>query len=521
MARKKRRVMEKARVTEKYNATFKSTAKNSTKGSEYDTLNRQVAVRKELTDGYIDDLLSSNELSKILLTAPVEDSLKNGFEMIFTTAGEENLEIKQKIEEKMDELNFIEKLKELLVESRKRGYSMLYYIFNDHNNMTDKPVNVNSEMIGINVFTKKDIDTVKFEESKLSPDYGQMVEVKIKDKENNITQTVKIDPSRVELSYQNRTAKEIGTTIFNQLIDRVIIQDTTEWSIGQLIYRATFLKFKTDEATLSEIKRTGIDKKENEINASTFAAIGTSDDIDTVNATGGLDPEKYLNSAATILSIHSSIPKQRLMGNALGSIAGAEEDAKKYAEYLQRFFNTFAVPVIQGFIDKIIVELGYKNVSYEVYLDSLLEKDDLKEAATEEAEAKATNEKLKVIDTTISLMNRVGLNPENNKLKALIQQIKTGEKLTGQHLSELWNSAVVISETSLDIEKEKVGIMTAKSNMIMSISNMAEMSGFSGEKNKIAQLAKIAESENPYEDLIKLLGEKDVVEPESGAGEKT
>ena len=260
MARKRKRSLQPQKLSsnEKFNASFKSTAKNSTKGTEYDTLNRQVAIRKELTDGYIDDLLSSNELSKILLTAPVEDSLKNGFEMIFTTNGEENLEIKQKIEEKMDELNFIEKLKELLVESRKRGYSMLYYIFNDHNNMTDKPVNVNSEMIGINVFTKKDIDTVKFEESKLSPDYGQMVEVKIKDKENNITQTVKIDPSRVELSYQNRTAKEIGTTIFNQLIDRVIIQDTTEWSIGQLIYRATFLKFKTDEATLSEIKRTGI-----------------------------------------------------------------------------------------------------------------------------------------------------------------------------------------------------------------------------------------------------------------------
>lgn len=506
------------RTNEKYNASFRSTAKNSTKGSEFDTLNRQLPVRRQLDDSYIDNLLSSNELAKNLLTAPVEDSLKNNFEITFVKNGKEDIKLRDRVFEKIDELDFIEKLKELLVESRKRGYAMLYYVFNDSDNETKNEVNANSNMIGINVFTKNDISKIEFEKSKLKPNYNQITEVKIMDITGEMSERleeVEIHPSRLDLAYQNRTQTEVGTTIFNQLIDRVIIQDTTEWSIGQLIYRAVFLKYKTDEATLEKLKKSGIDKKENEINTSTFAAIGSNDDIDAVNSTAGLDPEKYLNAAATILSMHSNIPKQRLMGNALGSIAGAEEDAKKYAEYLTRFFNTFAVPVINSFIVKILHELGEQNVSFEVYLDSLLEKDDLKEAQTEEAEAKATNQKLLVIQEAIKVMNKVGLNPDPEAAKELVGQIKTGEKLTGQHIAKLWDKANTISQTNLEIEKEQASVMSSKINAINTMSTTIQNTGYAGDKNKIAKIAKIMESENAFEDLMKLLGEEDVTDSQT------
>ena len=524
MAKKKRaRNMYFRNKNEKYNASFRSTAKNSTKGTKLDTLNRQMAVKRELNDKYIDNLLSSNELAKNLLTAPIEDSLKNNFEINFLRNEKEDIKLRDQVFAIMDELNFIEKLKELLVESRKRGYALFYYIYNDRENKTGSLPSANSEIIGINILTKQDISEIKLEQSKLKINYGEIKSLKISDKTDDyIIETVEINPERVELAYQNRTKDKIGTTIFNQLVDRIIIQDTTEWSIGQLIYRAVFLQMKTDESTLNKIEKTGIAFKENEINTSTVAFIGKDDEISSVNSTAGLDPEKYLNSAATILSMHTNIPKQRLMGNALGAIAGAEEDAKKYAEYLTRFFNAFAVPIINGFIDKILNQLGLTDVVYYVYLESLLEKDDLKEAQTEEAEAKATNEKLKVIEETITVMNKVGLNPTSDEVQKLIEQIKTGEKLTGQHLSELWKKATRISETNLDIEKEKSAVITSKANAIMTASNAIQNTGFAGNKNDIAKLAKlIDESKNPFEDLMKILGEKNVIDPKNRNGTQT
>ena len=95
------------RTNEKYNASFRSTAKNSTKGSEFDTLNRQLPVRRQLDDSYIDNLLSSNELAKNLLTAPVEDSLKNNFEITFVKNGKEDIELRDRVFEKIDELDFV------------------------------------------------------------------------------------------------------------------------------------------------------------------------------------------------------------------------------------------------------------------------------------------------------------------------------------------------------------------------------------------------------------------------------
>ena len=61
----------------KYNG-FASNARNSTKGTERDTLNRQIPVKKYLSVEMIDDLIASNEFAKIILNAPIEDVLKNG-----------------------------------------------------------------------------------------------------------------------------------------------------------------------------------------------------------------------------------------------------------------------------------------------------------------------------------------------------------------------------------------------------------------------------------------------------------
>ena len=60
---------------------FASNARNSTKGTTRDTLNRQTPVKRNLSDELIENLVSSNELAKTILNAPIEDVLKNGLKI--------------------------------------------------------------------------------------------------------------------------------------------------------------------------------------------------------------------------------------------------------------------------------------------------------------------------------------------------------------------------------------------------------------------------------------------------------
>ena len=215
--------------------------------------------------------------------------------------------------------------------------------------------------------------------------------------------------------------------------------------------------------------------------------MGKEDEMAALNTTSGFSPEAFINTAITILSVHTNIPKQRLMGNTQGTLAGSEEDAKKYAEYLKRYFNTDAVPIIEEFLDKLLKSMGIENVYYEIILDSLLEVNEKEVAETEKIQAQAIDEKLKVINSTMELMNKVGLNPNVKNLQALISKIENGKELTGQDLDELFTKALKFSDINLEIEQKLLNINSQEMNMKQQALTTVSTYDFNKNKGNIAE----------------------------------
>ena len=408
---------------------FASNARNSTKGSGKDILNRQAPVKKYLNDVTIENLVGSNDLAKIILNAPIEDVLKNGLKIsVLKSDGTEDIENTKKLLNKLDELDYLEKIMEFMEKVRKFGYAVMYLnAFHNEEKETSDELGEKYHIKGLSVFDKTEIVKIKVENSKLKLNYGEVTELQVKNYSNNgyYNQSVKteIHPSRVIFSRINEHKRFIGESIFTSLFDRMVILDSTEWSIGQLIYRAVFLIYKTDVNTMDKIKESGgVRDKEEEINASTLAVIGKDDEMQVINSTGGIDPEKYINSVLTILSIHTNIPKQRLAGNTQGTLAGSEEDAKKYAEYLRRYFNKNILPITNNLIDKVLIELKIDQ-RYKVELPNLLEPTVAEQIDNDLKRVELDTKKLEYLEKALNIVSNNELIEKKDKIAEIIKKL--------------------------------------------------------------------------------------------------
>lgn len=411
----------------KYNG-FASNARNSTKGSQNDVLNRQRPVKRYLSDEVITDLVASNEFAKIILNAPIEDVLKNGLNItILNKNGDKDIEKTKLLNNKLDSLDYLEKIREFMFSVRKYGYAVLYLnAFEDVESETAAELKDNYSIKGLSIFDKTEISKIKINTSKLDLKYEEVIELNVRDTEYNgygkTTNNI-IHPSRAIFTRINEHKTEIGESIFTSLFDRMVILDSTEWSIGQLIYRAVFLIYKTDMTTMEDIiKSGGLRTKEEEINTSTIAVIGANDDMQTINSTGGIDPEKFINAVLTILSIHTNIPKQRLSGNMQGTLAGAEEDTKKYIEYLKRYFNRYILPVVNKLIDKILVELRI-NQEYRVELPNLNEPTELEEIEINLKKIEKDTKKLEYLEKAVNIVATTEIIERKDKIAEIIQKL--------------------------------------------------------------------------------------------------
>lgn len=408
---------------------FASNARNSTKGSGKDILNRQAPVKKYLNDVTIENLVGSNDLAKIILNAPIEDVLKNGLKIsVLKSDGTEDIENTKKLLNKLDELDYLEKIMEFMEKVRKFGYAVMYLnAFHNEEKETSDELGEKYQIKGLSVFDKTEIVKIKVENSKLKLNYGEVTELQVKNYSNNryYNQSVKIEihPSRVIFSRINEHKRLIGESIFTSLFDRMVILDSTEWSIGQLIYRAVFLIYKTDVNTMDKIKESGgVRDKEEEINASTLAVIGKDDEMQVINSTGGIDPEKYINAVLTILSIHTNIPKQRLAGNTQGTLAGSEEDAKKYAEYLRRYFNKYILPITNNLIDKVLIELKIDQ-PYKVELPNLLEPTASEQIENDLKRVELDTKKLEYLEKALNIVSNNELIEKKDKIAEIIKKL--------------------------------------------------------------------------------------------------
>ena len=507
---------------------FESRGTNSTKGKfgEDVLANQSIKNKQKLSDNEINDLLASNELARIVLEAPVLDTFKNGL-IVKVTDSKGMIIEKQtsKLNKRLEELEFLRKLQELLISSRRYGFATMFMAVKEKvGKTTSSPLSDNYTILGFNIITKDNIRSISKNTDVLDPKFNEVTELRITPKrraqaehrvlETAVFSTAKLDfardqeaiihPSRMIFSEEFAKPGELGMSIFQQLYDRFVIFDTVEWSIGQLIYRINFLVYSTSKQNAEGLSKRGISHMEQEINSSTLAVIGKDDELKSVDTSRGVDPEQYINGAGTILSIHTNNPKQRLIGNSSGAIAGAKEDAKKYSEYLKRLFTAKISRIATDMVNKVAKEQGIKG-NIIVELPELTEMDSKENAELQLLNGQIVEQNLKLLRDTVTFLKVNWYMPTKESLVNALEMATSYTLLDSAQLVPLLKDGAE--------QLQDVDYMLKQINIIQNIRNL----GF-GNKVDVRKLIKSLEDDvTPldFEELLKILGDSEFAMPAS------
>lgn len=507
---------------------FESRGTNSTKGKfgEDVLANQSIKNKQKLSDTEINDLLASNELARIVLEAPVLDTFKNGLTVKVTDSKGMVIEKQtNKLNKRLEELEFLRKLQELLISSRRYGFATMFMAVKEKvGKTTSSPLSDNYTILGFNIITKDNIRSISKNTDVLDPKFNEVTELRIAPKrraqaehrvfETAVFSTAKLDfvrdqeaiihPSRMIFSEEFAKPGELGMSIFQQLYDRFVIFDTVEWSIGQLIYRINFLVYSTSKQNAEGLSKRGISHMEQEINSSTLAVIGKDDELKSVDTSRGVDPEQYINGAGTILSIHTNIPKQRLIGNSSGAIAGAKEDAKKYSEYLKRLFTAKISRIATDMVNKVAKEQGIKG-NVVVELPELTEMDSKENAELQLLNGQIVEQNLKLLRDTVTFLKVNWYMPTKESLVNALEMATSYTLLDSTQLVPLLKDSAE--------QLQDVDYMLKQINIIQNIRNL----GF-GNKVDVRKLIKSLEDDvTPldFEELLKILGDSEFAMPGS------
>ena len=511
-------IKEEEQVEELKQNFFESRGTNSTKGKfgEDVLANQSIKNKQKLSDTEINDLLASNELARIVLEAPVLDTFKNGLTVTVTDSKGMIIEKQtNKLNKRLEELEFLRKLQELLISSRRYGFATMFMAVKEKvGKTTSSPLSDNYTILGFNIITKDNIRSISKNTDVLDPKFNEVTELRITPKrraqdehrvlETAVFSTAKLDfvrdqeaiihPSRMIFSEEFAKPGELGMSIFQQLYDRFVIFDTVEWSIGQLIYRINFLVYSTSKQNAEGLSKRGISHMEQEINSSTLAVIGKDDELKSVDTSRGVDPEQYINGAGTILSIHTNIPKQRLIGNSSGAIAGAKEDAKKYSEYLKRLFTAKISRIATDMVNKVAKEQGIKG-NVVVELPELTEMDSKENAELQLLNGQIVEQNLKLLRDTVTFLKVNWYMPTKESLVNALEMATSYTLLDSTQLVPLLKDSAE--------QLQDVDYMLKQINIIQNIRNL----GF-GNKVDVRKLIKSLEDDvTPldFEELLKYL----------------
>ena len=521
-------IKEEEQVEELKQNFFESRGTNSTKGKFGEDVlsNQSIKNKQKLSDTEINALLASNELARIVLEAPVLDTFKNGLTVTVTDSKGMIIEKQtNKLNKRLEELEFLRKLQELLISSRRYGFATMFMAVKEKAwKTTSSPLSDNYTILGFNIITKDNIRSVSKNTDVLDPKFNEVTELRITPKrraqaehrvfEEAVFSTAKLDfvrnqeaiihPSRMIFSEEFAKPGELGMSIFQQLYDRFVIFDTVEWSIGQLIYRINFLVYSTSKQNAEGLSKRGISHMEQEINSSTLAVIGKDDELKSVDTSRGVDPEQYINGAGTILSIHTNIPKQRLIGNSSGAIAGAKEDAKKYSEYLKRLFTAKISRIATDMVNKVAKEQGIKG-NVVVELPELTEMDSKENAELQLLNGQIVEQNLKLLRDTVTFLKVNWYMPTKESLVNALEMATSYTLLDSTQLVPLLKDSAE--------QLQDVDYMLKQINIIQNIRNL----GF-GNKVDVRKLIKSLEDDvTPldFEELLKILGDSEFAMPGS------
>lgn len=391
---------------------LKSTDSNSTKGDSYldPVVSQKVGQELRLSHHDIDVAFYDYGFNKRLIEEIAGDSLKAGFKVI---SGNDDLD--QKIMKRIEELEIKDYLVDLLKYGLKDGIAFMFPILKGYNLETGQKLEIRKidKIVGFNIFEARDIISLNRQMDKLLAKYGTIKLAEFKNPYGNPS-SVKIDSSWLTiyepiLRYDKYTSSSIeyGDSFLKSLWDSLTIKDNAAWSVGQIAYTLLLKVLKVgSQDNLNKIKQKSNfrTKKEMEINSSTLAIIGKDDELELIGNMQGLKISELKDYIFSELSANTGIPVSKLLGSASGALASAEEDSKRWYEYIEKFQTDHLDELIRQVVKLLYAEAEQPEIEFEIEFNSIRVMTDLEKAEYEKVKAETLKSK---VDTIINLTRQV------------------------------------------------------------------------------------------------------------------
>lgn len=391
---------------------LKSTDSNSTKGDSYldPVVSQKVGQELRLSQHDIDVAFYDYGFNKRLIEEIAGDSLKAGFKVI---SGNDDLD--QKIMKRIEELEIKDYLVDLLKYGLKDGIAFMFPILKGYNLETGQKLEIRKidKIVGFNIFEARDIISLNRQMDKLLAKYGAIKLAEFKNPYGNPS-SVKIDSSWLTiyepiLRYDKYTSSSIeyGDSFLKSLWDSLTIKDNAAWSVGQIAYTLLLKVLKVgSQDNLNKIKQKSNfrTKKEMEINSSTLAIIGKDDELELIGNMQGLKISELKDYIFSELSANTGIPVSKLLGSASGALASAEEDSKRWYEYIEKFQTDHLDELIRQVVKLLYAEAEQPEIEFKIEFNSIRVMTDLEKAEYEKVKAETLKSK---VDTIINLTRQV------------------------------------------------------------------------------------------------------------------
>lgn len=321
-------------------------------GTGKDKLQKVKPVAEFMTVSDSQNWYLSNGFMQNIIDIPAEDSTREWIEI---ETNKDDLNISRLIQNRLEELQFQRKLKDLIRFSRMYNQGGFLYYGIDHpipqtDVILEKPIPLDLNKIDyINVFSPSSVVLHESEYNPLSKNYHNL-DLKIN--------SLKIHPSRFNwLVISFIPEKNTGVSVIQTIKDAVIAQGISLWSISSILSELSIKVFKSPQVDSSSpeklyellaLIRTSISSQ------GVFAA-GENESLERLeaNVPGLKDIFDYLLEN---LSGLAKIPKSRLSGQSQGTITGGQYDLISYYDSIAKFQEIELRPILEKAILLIINE---------------------------------------------------------------------------------------------------------------------------------------------------------------------
>lgn len=305
----------------------------------------------------------SNGFIENIVDAPAEDAVKEWITITTNRdqddaeAGLEGLGISRLIMNRMDELNVRAMVRDLIRFSRM--YAEGGFLYCGVRSSKPQAASVLAEPIA-------DIEKISYL-NVFGPDYVSVLDAstnplsKYYHKRKYYVQGTEIHETRLFHMVRKYLQEEReGISVISTILDPIIAQDTSLWSVSTLVYEMALWVFKSPDFKTMAPEKLAATLLNMKSIMSTQSCMGIADD-EAVERVVGTDAGKgFLKDVFEFIMENiagtSQMPKSRLMGQAQGTITSGQYDLRGYYDSIAKFQETDVRKVLYWLIDIIIRE---------------------------------------------------------------------------------------------------------------------------------------------------------------------